>query len=153
GLGLPALLRLRAGQAKIDCENNLRVFNTALQNYFDLNGKFPSVVAEKPRHAAGMVVPILSKAGVLPESSNVRCPGRGPVVSCPLTLEQAYALSPEEFFRQAESLIPSYAYSLGYRDDQGRFFGPTVPEGELKSAFPLMADEPPLDGGLSNSNN
>lgn len=156
GLGLPVLFRLRdthTGAAMIECENNLRVFNVALQTFHDQHHKYPSVVVERPRDAAGMVVPILAKAGVLPALASVRCPGSGPGVPCPLTLDEARALSPEEFFRQARYLVPSYAYSLGHRDDEGNYHGPTIPEGQQASDFPLMADGPPADGGSGNSGN
>jgi len=150
---MSALLRVRDPLAKFECENNLRVFNGALQTYNDTHRQFPSVVAERPYDAAGMVVPILANAGVLPELANVRCPGNGPGAPCPMTLEQAKQLSPDDFFRQASSLVPSYAYSLGHRDEDGNFFGPTIPEDQLASEVPLMADCPPRDGGLGNSDN
>ena len=153
GLGVPALLRLRTGPSLVGCENNMRVFNDALQIYHDQHHAFPSVVAERPRDAAGMVVPILAKAGVLPELTNVRCPGNGPAISCPLTLDEARALALEDFFRQAPNLVPSYAYSLGHRDEEGNYYGPMVPEGQPASEFALMADSPPPDGGPGNSYN
>jgi hypothetical protein len=153
GLGLPALLRLRVGSSMAECENNMRAFNTGLQTYHDHHGQFPSVVVERPRDAAGMVVPILASAGVLPELTNVRCPGDGPGIPCPMTLEQARSLSPDDFFRRAGKLVPSYAYSLGHRDDEDHYFGPAVPEGRQASDFPLMADSPPANGGPGNSPN
>lgn len=156
GLGIPALFRLRdtrTGAGMIECENNLRVFNVALQTFHDQHHKFPSVVVERPRDAAGMVVPILANAGVLPALASVRCPGSGPGVPCPLTLDEARALPPDEFFRRASFLVPSYAYSLGHRDEDGNYHGPTLPEGQQASDFPLMADGPPADGGPGNSGN
>jgi prepilin-type processing-associated H-X9-DG protein len=156
GLGLPALYRLhhpQMGPTIVECQNNLRVFNNALQTYHDQHRTFPSVVSERPRDAAGMVVPILANAGVLREPASVRCPGNGPGFSCPLTLDQARALAPDEFFRQAGNLVPSYAYSLGHRDEEGNYYGPRVPEGQQASDFPLMADGPPLESGSGNSMN
>jgi prepilin-type processing-associated H-X9-DG protein len=155
GLGLPALFRLRhplTGSGMVECQNNLRVFNTALQAYHDQHRKFPSVVVERPRDAAGMIVPILASAG-FPELASVRCPGSGLAAPRPMTLDQARALSPEEFFRQAGNLVPSYAYSLGHRDEDGNYQGPTLPEGLQTSDFPLMADGPPPHGGPGNSLN
>jgi hypothetical protein len=153
GLGMPALLRLRVGPSMVECENNLRVFSAGLQEYHDHHRQFPSVVVERPRDAAGMVVPILASAGVLPTSTNVRCPGNGPGAPCPFTLEHMRALSPEDFSLQAGNLFPSYAYSLGHRDEDDHYFGPEVPEGQQASDFPLMADGPPPDGGPGNSKN
>jgi prepilin-type processing-associated H-X9-DG protein len=100
-----------------------------------------------------MIAPILAKAGVLNEGANVHCPGSSSAAPCPMTLDQARALSPEDFFRQAGKLIPSYAYSLGYLNEEGSYCGPLVPDGQQASDFPLMADGPPLDGGPGNSNN
>jgi hypothetical protein len=153
GLGLPALLRLRVDSSMAVCENNMRDFSTGLQGYKDQHGRFPSVVVERPRDAAGMVIPILASAGVLPEFTNVRCPGDGPGISCPMTLEQARSMPSDDFVRRAGSLVPSYAYSLGHRDDEDHYFGPAVPEGQQASDFPLMADNPPADGGPGNSPN
>ena len=48
-----------------------------------------------------MVVPILADAGLLPELASVRCPGSGQSTVYPLTLEQARAMSIDEFFRHA----------------------------------------------------
>jgi hypothetical protein len=151
GLGLPALFRLRQGSPMVECENNLRVLSSGLQTYHAQHHAFPSVVAERPRDAAGMVVPILAKAGVLPELTNVRCPGNGPAISCPLTLDVARVLAMEDFDRQAPNLFPSYAYSLGHRDEEGNYCGPMVPDGQPASEFALMADSPPPDGGPGNS--
>jgi len=153
GLGLPALFRARVGSTMAECENNLRAFSDGLQGYHDTHGQFPSVFAERPRDAAGMVVPILANAGVLPAVANVRCPGSGPGAACPLTLKQARALSLEEFILQASKLVPSYAYSLGHRDDEEHYFGPAVPDGQQASDFALMADGPPLDDDMGNSPN
>jgi prepilin-type processing-associated H-X9-DG protein len=154
GLGLPALLQLRnstSGAAMAECQNNLRVFSVALQTYRDVHRQFPSVVVERPRDAAGMVAPLLVSAGVLSNPASVRCPGSN-MPTAPMTLDQARALPPEEFFRQAGRIIPSYAYSLGHRDEDGNYLGPVLPEGLQASAFALMSDCPPLNG-LGNSTN
>jgi prepilin-type processing-associated H-X9-DG protein len=156
GIGLPALLRLHESSgwpARVECKNNLRIFSEALHAYHNQHGRYPSVVEERPRDAAGMVAPILVSAGVLREPASVRCPGNGPGFPCPLTLEQLHALSLDEFTRQSGNLIPSYAYSLGHRDDDGNFFGPVVPEGQQEADFPLLADAPPMAGGPGNSVN
>jgi prepilin-type processing-associated H-X9-DG protein len=152
-LVLPAVLRSRQNQALVQCQDNLRDFHVGLQTYHDQHHQFPSVASEHPRDAAGMVVPILASCGVLGNTAKLRCPEGGNEVSCSLSLEQARALSPEAFFKQAGNLFPSYAYSLGYKDDNGEYCGPTVPEDMTASSFPLVADAPPADGSLSNSLN
>jgi hypothetical protein len=153
GLGMPALFRARVGASVVECENNLRVLGNALNDYQTIHHEFPSVAGQRPRDAAGMVVPILASAGVLKDAGNVHCPGNGPAKPIAMTLKQAHALSDEDFVRQAANLFPSYAYSLGYRDDEEHYFGPAVPPGEQASDFPMMADAPPPDGGLGNSAN
>jgi hypothetical protein len=151
GMGLPAMSMARARQAMVECEQNMAVFNNALHVYHDQHGHFPSVADERPYHAAGMVVPILAK--VSPELNNIRCPGGGPGTPCPLTWEQARSLPVSEFYRQADKLVPSYAYSLGYQDEEGNYYGPMVPEGQEACDTPIMADSPPRDGGDGNSDN
>ncbi len=156
GIGLPALFSLHdrsRGPAIVECQNNMRVFNDALQVYHDHHGRYPSVVEERPRDAAGMVAPILVSSGVMPDPASVRCPGNGPGFPCPITLEQARSSSLADFVLQAGNLLPSYAYSLGHRDDEGNYFGPAVPEGQQDTDFPLFADAPPAAGGLGNSDN
>jgi prepilin-type processing-associated H-X9-DG protein len=156
GIGLPALLRLHEGSrgpAIVECQNNLRVFSEALHVYHDRHGRYPSVVEERPRDAAGMVAPILVSAGVLREPASVRCPGNGPGFPCPMTLEQLHSLSVDEFTRQSGNLIPSYAYSLGHRDEEGNYFGPVAADGQQDTDFPLLADAPPMAGGPGNSDN
>ena len=155
GIGVPALSRIRdrSGPAIVECQNNLRVFHIALQTYYDQHRKFPSVAAERPRDAAGVLVPLLASSGVLPNPGEVRCPGNPVAISCGLSLDQVRALSPEDFFRKAGTLNPSFAYSLGHRDTEGNYFGPTLPEGRLASEFPLMADAPPPEALTGNSKN
>src|SRR5581483_9941420 len=43
GLALPAILHLRSGAARSECQNNLRTFFTALEAYHDRHGNFPNV--------------------------------------------------------------------------------------------------------------
>jgi hypothetical protein len=58
-----------------------------------------------------------------------------------------------DFYRQADKLVPSYAYSLGHRDEDGNYYGPMIPDGQEAADVPLMADSPPEDGGPGNSDN
>jgi prepilin-type processing-associated H-X9-DG protein len=155
-LGVPTLLHMRSpgmGAALAGCQNNLREFGVGLQMFKDQHHQFPSVVVEKPRDAAGMVVPILASAGVKQDAANLLCPGSGFTDACSMSLEQARALDLDLFSQQAGHLVPSYAYSLGYRDKSGNYFGPMVPVGLQASDFPIMADSPPADGGMGNSDN
>ncbi len=156
GLGLPALhglLDSRQAAARVECQEKLRVLNVALHTYEELNHKFPSVVSERPRDAAGMVIPILASAGVLQEAASIRCPGSDASASQSISLEQARAMPPADFFREAPYLAPSYAYSLGYRDEDNNYFGPSIPDGQQAGIVPLLADAPPADGSPGNSGN
>lgn len=138
--------------AMAECQNNLRVFHAALQSYHDQHGRFPNVAAEHPRSAAGMVVPILASAGLLADRRSLRCPGVGePNTS--ITLDECRTMTPDEFFRKASALVPSYTYSLGYRDDRGNYHGPVVPPDQTAHHLALMSDAPPPAGSPGNSPN
>ncbi len=154
GMGLVWLGHARARGTIAECQNNLRVFYTGLKAYADKNhGNLPNVGAvDPPRNVAGMVAPILVKAGTLPPEANVACPGRTQPRTCPLTLEGLEALDEETFKKRAQDLICCYAYSLGHREGDNVFgprFDPNVPT----SWLPIMSDAPPLDPGLGNSAN
>ena len=100
GIALVVLGRMRGPTAAgtiLECKNNLREFFVSLQEYRDVNGRFPDVAKESPRDVAGMVVPILNEAGTLSESVSIRCPGIGPALSCPFTVSALSKLSDAEF--------------------------------------------------------
>ena len=89
GIGLMLLGRPRGPSSSAliaDCKNNLRQYHFALQTYRTQHGKLPDVAKEEPRDVAGMVVPILKDAGVLPSSVSIRCPGIGAPLSSQLSL-------------------------------------------------------------------
>ncbi|MCI0641811.1 MAG: hypothetical protein L0Y72_20525 [Gemmataceae bacterium] len=153
GLLVPAIYGMREKAKQEACKENLRQYAMALRSFHDHHGQFPNVAAEHPRHAAGMVMPILVSAGVLAKNANVRCPSTGPHAPCPTTLERTRDMPPEVFFQQAEQLSPCYAYSLGYLDAEGKPRGPKVPKDHLASLFPLMADCLPPDADTANSAN
>lgn len=153
GVGALALARLRdasGASALTACQNNLRQFYAALQTYRDHHGAYPNVEVQAPRNVAGMVVPILADAGVLPEAASIRCPGSGPHLGCHLALAQLQALPDDDFQTQAPLLSLCYAYSLGYRDEGGYHVPGAVLPGALT---PLMADRPQSGGSLGNSPN
>jgi prepilin-type processing-associated H-X9-DG protein len=152
GITVPALMHVRNRSASlVECQNNLREFYLAMMNYRDQKGEFPNVDAEAPQNAAGMAVPMLVKAGLLDPNISVRCPGNGPARPCPLTFEQAKAMSSAEFDFYASKLMSCYAYSLGYRDASG-YHGPNL-DPERSSSLPLMSDRPPYGGAPGNSPN
>ncbi len=136
----------------VECKNNLREFFVSLQEYRDVNGRFPDVATEAPRDVAGMVVPILNEAGTLSEEASIRCPGLGAPLSCPFTVSSLRKMSDAEFAVHSSSLSMCYAYSLGYRDGE-MIRGPGDGTQAGFSQTPIMADRPPAEGVNCNSIN
>ena len=156
GIGLTVLGRLRGPNSAalmIECKNNLRQFYLALQEYRDKNGSFPDINSEAPRNVAGIVVPILIDKGMLSATASIRCPGNGPPMSCQLTMTALRALSDDEFAQRSPCLSMCYAYSLGWRDDEGGLHAPAAGPDIALSQTPIMADRPPPEGIISNSLN
>jgi prepilin-type processing-associated H-X9-DG protein len=156
GIGLTLLGSLRAPSSAAltaQCKNNLFQFFIALQTYHDQHRRFPDVASESPRDVAGMVVPILADAGVLSDSASIRCPGVGSPLACQIPLVTLRTMSNGEFEKYAPSLSMCYAYSLGYRDDEGAYHGPGNATLVSWSQLPVMADRPPAEGIDQNSVN
>jgi prepilin-type processing-associated H-X9-DG protein len=156
GLGVPALLKLRtqdSAAAIADCSNNLLEFYVGLKAYEDVHGKLPVISEKTPRDVAGMVVPVLKEAKVLPATFSVRCPGHGPFQACSTTLAELQALPAAQFAREAPKLLVSYAYSLGYRDEQGTWHAVSRLGEQADANVPLLADTPPAGAAPGNSPN
>jgi prepilin-type processing-associated H-X9-DG protein len=155
GAVLPALLHWRSSNAIIVCQNNLRQFYTALQVYRNTqpDHSYPDVEKfAEPCNVAGMVMPMLADAGVLPEAAALVCPGVGEQHLCQLNLADLQALQPDEFQRNAPLLSQSYAYSLGYRDDAGIYHSPGHNPHLPSRKIPLMADCAPERAGANSAN-
>jgi hypothetical protein len=150
GIAALATFKARQTQALVGCQNNLREFHGALEDFRHQQRHYPDVVSHKQRGVAGMVMPVLIQTGFLDPQTSVRCPAIGDPQPCPLTLEQLQALSDEEFFRHAPHLAGCYAYALGFRDGDGHYFCPGEP---LAAGMPLMADCPGPDVQAGNSLN
>jgi hypothetical protein len=127
-------------RVRVDCENNLRVIGQGLQTYCNNhNGDFPRVEEQGPRSIAGIFVPILCDYGTLSPKVSLICPARGGgFLKCRSVqeLEQLYANDAEEYLREARKLAGSYAYTLGYRDENGHH-GLRCDSGDR---LPIMAD-------------
>ena len=67
GLLLPAVQKVREAASKAKCQNNLKQWGLALQNYHDNNGKFPYCTQVVPtRHNwAQFVMPYLEQANLV----------------------------------------------------------------------------------------
>jgi hypothetical protein len=150
GAASPLVYHWQRQRGIVECQENLRQFFVALATYRDQRGAYPDLTREKPRNVAGLVVPVLADAGVLPASFSVRCPEVGVHLACPLTLAGVRTLPEEEFQFQAPKLALCYAFALGYRDPAGEYHGPWQLPG---SAWPILADRPPSDAIPGNSAN
>ncbi len=156
GLLMTWVNRLRGptgAETMLACQNNLKQFYTALQTYRDQHGRLPDVTADPKHPVAGMVVPILADAGVLPKSASIRCPGNGSPLGCQVTLAALKAMSADEFDVHAPLLSRCYAYSLGYRGPAGSYHLPGDNTQQPSSRVPVMADRPPPDALPGNSGN
>jgi prepilin-type processing-associated H-X9-DG protein len=155
GISLMVLAKMRGPSSAAlitECKNNLRQFYIALQTYHNQHGQFPDVAKETPYNVAGVVVPVLNENGTLPASASIRCAGVGSPVSCQLTLTALKGMNDAEFEQCAPTLSWCYAYSLGYRGENGAYHGPAPARASL-SQTPLMADRPPPEGIANNSIN
>jgi hypothetical protein len=146
----PLVYQLQRTHARMACQSNLRDFYVALATYRDQRGSYPDLTHESPRNVAGIVVPMLSDAGVLPATFSVRCPGVGNHLGCTVTLAGLRNMTDQEFQMQAPNLAMCYAFALGYRDDAGAYHAPWLLPAD---SLPILADSPPSDGIPSNSAN
>jgi prepilin-type processing-associated H-X9-DG protein len=141
GLGTSALVHLwRDYNARMECQNNLRVIWTGLDRYCTThNGDFPHVEEKGARGVAGIFVPILCEEGCLTPEVNLRCPARGsraPRCRSLRELEELYQNDPDAFRLESGKLAGDYAYTLGYRDGGGHH-GLRCDSG---GTLPIMAD-------------
>ncbi len=162
GLTVLAVGQLRQTAARTSCQENLRTFHVALEQYHDKYTNYPDVRDPKnlpkisdyhTRAVAGMVVPLLIKAGYLDKTTNIRCPGNGSPQPCPVHFEDLQHMSEADFQQQAPTLSGCYAYCLGYLDEQKNTYQcPKHPEAG-RATLPLMADCPPPGAKSGNSFN
>lgn len=150
GVLTPLIYRSHERYAMVACQNNLRQFYAALSSYRDQHDTYPDLTRESPRDVAGLIVPVLADAGVLPVTFSVRCPAVGPHLSCAITLANLRTLPENEFQSAAPNLSLCYAFTLGYRDGTGVYHTPwQTPAGSC----PVLADSPPADAVTGNSAN
>jgi prepilin-type processing-associated H-X9-DG protein len=156
GITLTVLGSMRAPSSDaivLDCSNNLRQFFLGLEQYRVQHGHFPNVADVGPRDVAGIVVPMLAEAGVLPEMASIQCRGIGDPMGCQVSLASLRTMSEAEFDKYSPSLLRCYAYSVGYRTAEGNV-RPTADWAQASfSQIPLMADRPPAEGVPKNSIN
>jgi hypothetical protein len=122
GLGTSSLLHLwRDYHDRTACQNNMSMVWKGLQQYCSTHdGNFPRVEEQGPRGVAGIFVPILHDAQMLGPQVSVTCPAQGrepPTSRSVQELEELFDNHPEEFAREVRKIAGTYAYSLGYREN------------------------------------
>jgi hypothetical protein len=153
GLGAPWLVKQWAAYEREACANNLRAFWLALGAYADRSpdGAFPQVQKEGPQSVAGVFVPVLKDAGTLGSDVSVLCPAQGQRQPLPYTtrqLEELYQTRRDDYNLVARDLSGSYAYSLGYWENN-TIRGLHRDDGDY---LPILADRS-LAAGQGNSPN
>jgi len=148
GIGVPGLVHLRREQNKQACADNLHLLHQALETYSANHyGEFPRVDGPAPHNVAGMFVPMLRDAGVLPEGASVRCPENGAPYLPTHSLQELKQMPPDQFREVARRLAGCYAYTLGYRDASGEPCGLRRDPTQMNNALlPILADCPSVQG-------
>jgi prepilin-type processing-associated H-X9-DG protein len=148
GIGATWVMNVRRQERIVTCQSNLRGFHTALMQYAETrpDGAFPRAEAQGPHAFAGVFVPILADAGLLPDSMSLTCPSRdaGDLSREPgqfRQLDDWYNNDRPRYDRAVASLSGTYSYSLGYRDE-GTLLG--LRRGTGNDLKPIMADCPPI---------
>jgi hypothetical protein len=154
GLAAPAVASFWHDYQRTKCQNNLRVFWQALQMYgTDHNGQLPKVEDKGPGSVAGVFVPVLHDAGLLPVDARVICSGHGGTSGPPPTMAGLQDLwnrpNRSEYFRVTREMAGDYAYSLGHYKD-GVLCGPRLDDDGYVS---LLADSRPPGSASENSPN
>lgn len=152
GLGATWVVHARQEAQRVSCENNLRKWGGALQQYSDgYANHYPTVQREGPLGIAGIFVPMLNDAGLVTPDMSVGCPALGlqaPPTKSVRELEWLYKTDPNGFQVIAPSLARDYAYTLGYLEN-GQLHGLSRDVGDRQ---PILADRPPLDALGSSPN-
>ncbi|MBO0701190.1 MAG: hypothetical protein J2P46_22525, partial [Zavarzinella sp.] len=123
-LVFPAVVHVRQRAQQTACQDNMRQFYQAAIGYSDTNdGRFPQVRESQPATTAADA---LKLAGYLPQGGPLVCPAANPVETPALTLG-------------------SYAYSLGFRDENGALCG--LDRRPETTYLPILADAPRRQAG------
>jgi prepilin-type processing-associated H-X9-DG protein len=155
GIGIPALHQWRVSSRQKECANNLRMFHEALSTYADQashRDEFPCATGQPRRNVAGIFVPALRQAGVVPEGLTVRCAATGQTPPTPHSLDDLQAMSPDQYESAARDLGGCYAYTLGYMGPDGMTHLPLRRNLEQAALLPIMADRPGEDRHRNSPN-
>lgn len=149
------LLRTREQAGLVDCRDSLREVYVGLKSYSERHqNRFPCVseVAEPPRDVAGLIIPMLIAHGYLSGNLRIGCPAKTDKPT-PIPLKEALKMEQAQFEQQAGHFTPCYAYSLGYRNEQGLVLPLSFKPDQPNSHLPIMADKPGVNALLGNSLN
>ena len=146
-LFMPALANSRYAARRDACQDNFRVLGTLLtDDSIRRGGRFVPVPLSGNRAFAGIYAPQLVDRHLLTtDTPRLLCPGTNwrekmPHWSVP-TLEQIDQASEAELRKLQEMAGGSYAYIVGYIDDQGRY---QAVKNQSRAHFPILADAPSL---------
>ena len=137
------------------CQRNLLAFWNGLQRHSQLHeGAFPKLDEDGPCSFAGIVVPILNDNKLLAHDLSVLCPALGRRAPDDRSVEDLRRLwlhdNPDHFRTVIRDVGGSYAYPLGYREEN-RLIGLNRYDND---GLPLMADAPGSSADpLANSAN
>lgn len=138
-VSVTAILTIRQTRDVQACQNNMRVWNAALNAYCDIHeDRYPQVASNQEARTA---FEQLHVAGMLPQQAAYTCPATTHLNAVKASGNDTFGASP---FPQ--SMI-DYAYSLGFRDDNGQLWGLT--RGSENEFFPILADAPERRDGAT----
>lgn len=142
-VAVPTVNHSRFNAQLMGCQNNLRHLGQALLDYSDANPEktFPAAVEQRPQGPSRSYAATLVSDGYINDHTAFVCPSAASGNSaCQLSnglveLERPSAKS--ELDRVLDS-GGSYAYTLGYRDDNGNH----ATRNQNRSTFAIMSDSP-----------
>jgi hypothetical protein len=125
GLAISGFSRMHFRHEIAVCQNNMRQLHMALTNYSEKHqGSFPQVQDQPPYNLAGAFIPILQDAGAFPAAG---------IPDCPAVI----------VVRNGPQPRVTYAYTLGYRDGQGRLHGLRRDDNPIgNDVIPILSDVP-----------
>jgi hypothetical protein len=150
GLGIAWIGTARQRADVVACQRNLRKFHEGLMQFAEQrdSNALPRVEADGPRAFAGVFLPMLSDAGVLPADASTLCPADGKRLPSQepgrmSQLEEWYRNDRAKYDQAVAELNGCYAYSLGYREGDGLR---GLKRGPGMDEVAIMADCPPFGG-------
>jgi hypothetical protein len=151
GLLLPTVLILQEQAGRARCQDNLRTMWTGLKEYKSEYRRLPDP-GKVSRPVAGMIAPLLRDARFLPQDAHLVCPATKVPDNVDLSVADLDKLPRNQFDEIAPRLLPGYAYSLGYRDPDGKLHSVDTMDIDAQQ-LPIIADSPAATPTVGNSPN